>query len=153
MKRIHNVSAVLFDMDGTLIDSETLTEPVIREYCVEAGIPLPAIQWPEFYGVSWESIATRLTASLEPPADIDGTVLRLHELYTEKLEASPPPLIPGARKAVIAASSTMSTGIVSSSFRESIDATIDQLNLFWETLFPAAKKSTRRNKNNGDSGF
>ena len=32
------MSAVFFDMDGTLVDSETLTEPAVVALCNELGI-------------------------------------------------------------------------------------------------------------------
>ncbi len=38
MTNISNISAVIFDMDGTLVDSEVLTEPAIKAFCHENGI-------------------------------------------------------------------------------------------------------------------
>ncbi len=38
MANISNLSAVIFDMDGTLVDSEVLTEPAIKAFCHENGI-------------------------------------------------------------------------------------------------------------------
>ncbi len=38
MIAIKNISATLFDMDGTLVDSETLTEPTIKSLCRELGV-------------------------------------------------------------------------------------------------------------------
>ncbi|MDG2376199.1 MAG: hypothetical protein P8M18_07605 [Woeseiaceae bacterium] len=42
MTEPHDIAAVFFDMDGTLIDSELNTEPAITSVCCELGLPDPA---------------------------------------------------------------------------------------------------------------
>lgn len=44
------MSAVFFDMDGTLVDSETLTEPAIVALCRELGVHDVDIDCAQFFG-------------------------------------------------------------------------------------------------------
>lgn len=129
MTQFSDITAVFFDMDGTLIDSELLNEPVIRQFCAERGIGVPDVDWSEFYGVSWSRIAARLLGSSAPQDSADASARRLHALYTDACNKQPPPPLPGARDAVVAAHASMHTGIVSSSLREAIDDTVRRLNL------------------------
>ncbi len=60
MANISNISAVIFDMDGTLVDSETLTELAVEAFCQENGIDDANIDCSEFFGASWASIEQRI---------------------------------------------------------------------------------------------
>ena len=53
MSLIKKVCAILFDMDGTLVDSETLTEPTVVSLCEELGIENVDIECTQFFGQSW----------------------------------------------------------------------------------------------------
>ncbi|MBT3220436.1 MAG: HAD family phosphatase, partial [Proteobacteria bacterium] len=46
--------AVLFDLDGTLIDTEPLCEVVVREVCGEIGIEISAAWYETLVGTGWE---------------------------------------------------------------------------------------------------
>ena len=50
MTEPRDIAAVLFDMDGTLIDSELNTEPAITSVCRELSLPNPALDYTAFYG-------------------------------------------------------------------------------------------------------
>lgn len=128
MAQIRNISAVMFDMDGTLVDSELMTEPVIRAFCREAGIPVPDFDWPEFYGVKWMQVAARLAVE-STSLDIRDSARRLHELWERMCEDSPPAPVPGAVETIEKASADMPTAIVSSAYRESIDATVRRMGI------------------------
>lgn len=124
-----NVSAVLFDMDGTLIDSEMLTERVIRKFCDERGVGDVDYRWTDFYGVTWHHVARRITADHLPDTDHADVAWRLHEIWESVCADNPPPPVPGARAAVVAAHACMPTAIVSSAFLDSIDRMIERLEL------------------------
>jgi beta-phosphoglucomutase-like phosphatase (HAD superfamily) len=62
MTAIQNVSAVFFDMDGTLVDSEIYTGQSVARLCREFGMSDANIDCSEFDGVSWEIIAQGTTA-------------------------------------------------------------------------------------------
>ncbi len=129
MACISDISAVLFDMDGTLIDSERLTEGVIRSVCSERGVVDVDYDWTRFHGVSWHEVASRIAADhlpREKPADL---AWQLHKTWEQVCAHEPPPPLPGAREAVAAAHARMATAIVSSSYGGSIDRVVRQLQL------------------------
>lgn len=132
MLTIKNISATLFDMDGTLVDSETLTEPAIRSLCQELGVNNVGLDCTRFFGVAWVEIERALLdvhPQMAGKAGKAGIALRLHEIYHEMLLAEPPALIPQSRESVIAASQLMPTAIVSSSGRASIEETIRRMEI------------------------
>ena len=102
MARINNVSAVIFDMDGTLVDSEIYTAQSVMTLCREFGISDVDVDCSEFDGVSWENIAQRVIEQLPQLAARQGIPRRLHEIYHCMLKNDPPPLIKKARETVIA---------------------------------------------------
>ena len=116
-------------MDGTLVDSELLTEPVIREFCKESGLGDVDYQWTDFHGVTWQQVARRIAGDHMPGANIAETARQLHSIWDRSCKESPPMPVPGAKEAVIAAHACMSTAIVSSAYRDSIDLTVRQMGL------------------------
>jgi len=129
MREIKNVSAVFFDMDGTLVDSEPYTAISVTAFCWEVGLEDAEIDCSEFDGVSWDSIALMMIEQLPPLAEHKEIPKRLHQIYHGLLQNKPPPLINGARDAVIAAGAQMPVAVVSSSLRESIEETIRRMDI------------------------
>ena len=126
---VKNISATLFDMDGTLVDSETLTEPAIVALCRELGVDDVGLDCSLFFGVAWREIERALLdrhPQMTGKADI---ATRLHEIYHQMLTDEPPPLIRNSRESVIAANRLMPTAIVSSSGRQSIEETIRRMDI------------------------
>ncbi len=126
---ISNISAVIFDMDGTLVDSELLTEPTIKSFCLQAGIGEVDFEFSKFYGASWEQIAQAITDACPQLADVPDKARQLHRLFERMCSESPPALVPGARIAIELAHACVPTAIVSSSYRESIVATIRRMDI------------------------
>ena len=119
MSELGCMSAVFFDMDGTLIDSETLTEPTIVALCKELGIHDVDIDCTQFFGGPWLEVERTLIQyypQIDGKADISA---RLQELFHNLLRDEPPPLIPGSRETVIEICKLMPVAIVTSSGRES----------------------------------
>ena len=132
-----NVSAIFFDMDGTLVDSETLTEPTVVTLCEELGIENVDIECTQFFGHSWLEIERRIIAyypKLEGMVDFPA---RMQSIFNELLISMQPPLIKGSRELLIAASQIMPVAIVSSSGRESISETIRRMDVSKNVSFYA----------------
>ncbi len=127
MVNISNISAVIFDMDGTLVDSETLTELAVEAFCQENGIDDANIDCSEFFGVSWASIEQRLVDCYPQLAGNPNIATRLHEIFHKMGQDNPPALINKACESVIAAHALMPTAIISSSNRESVEETIRRM--------------------------
>jgi HAD superfamily hydrolase (TIGR01509 family) len=119
-----NLAAVVFDLDGVLVDSEQLWDRARRELVAERGgkwtddatlamMGMSAPEWSRY-------VHDQLGVDLEPPAVSAAVVERLERLYRERL-----PLLPGAREAVIATSEQWPLGLASSSNGEIIDLVLE----------------------------
>ena len=129
LQSIDNISAVFFDMDGTLVDSETLTEPAIRELCRENGIDEFDLDCTAFFGGPWDEIERQLKVEYPPLNGANGLATRLDEIYHEMLATANPPLIPMSTDSVIRANALVPTAIVSSSSRKSIELTMTRMDI------------------------
>jgi beta-phosphoglucomutase-like phosphatase (HAD superfamily) len=55
------VDAALFDMDGTLVDTEALMGEALRRTCAEAGLEVSRRQLDHFIGQAWPSVHRELS--------------------------------------------------------------------------------------------
>ncbi len=114
------VSAVIFDMDGVLVDSEHLWDQARRDLVAETGgvwpdgaetamLGMSSKEWPVY-------VAEELRVPLSP-AEINADVVRrMRAGYERDL-----PLLPGAVAAVERLAAAFPLGLASSSNREIID--------------------------------
>jgi HAD superfamily hydrolase (TIGR01509 family) len=119
-----NLAAVVFDLDGVLVDSEQLWDKARRELVAERGgtwrddatramMGMSAPEWSRY-------LHDELGVDLEPTAISGAVIERLGALYRERL-----PLLPGARETVVAASERWPLGLASSANREIIDLVLE----------------------------
>ncbi len=114
------IAAVIFDLDGVLLDSEAVWNAARRTVALEHGGEWPADAQRTMMGMSsteWsaymhDELGVRLTASQIS----DAVVARLAALYHEQL-----PLIDGARETVISFANQWPLGMASSANRTIID--------------------------------
>jgi HAD superfamily hydrolase (TIGR01509 family) len=108
------IRAVIFDMDGLLVESEVYWEEARRDYCAEIGCA-----WREEDELSvkghnsaeWAvAIAMRCEINLPPAQIIDTVVARMRVMYEGKL-----PLLPGATDVVRALAPRFPLAVASSS--------------------------------------
>ena len=129
MQSLDAVSAVIFDMDGTLVDSEVFTAQAVTALCTELGIRNNDMDCSGLEGISWEDTGKAIMRHYPSLKGHTGIPRRLHEIYHRLLKNNPPAVIRKARATVLAAHALMPTAIVSSSYRESIKETIDRMEI------------------------
>jgi HAD superfamily hydrolase (TIGR01509 family) len=120
------VRAVLFDLDGTLIDSEVHTDRAISAVTARYGIADFALPHSETRGRTWTCIADSIRALTGIDRATDGLADELLACWSELATDVKP--VPGAPAAVRAASACkLNLGVVSSSPRSVIDSFLDKL--------------------------
>jgi HAD superfamily hydrolase (TIGR01509 family) len=122
------VKAVVFDMDGVLIDSEQLWDEVREQLARERGGRWHDRAQADMMGMSsseWSLYMHHVIGLAESPQEINAEVVeRLLARYRESL-----PLLPGAVEAVERLASRWPLGLASSSNREVIDAVLEAARL------------------------
>jgi HAD superfamily hydrolase (TIGR01509 family) len=112
--------AVVFDLDGVLLDTEELWDEARRRLAEERGARWPDDAQRTTMGMSspeWSRYMHEVIGLPEPPEQISAEVVRrLEAVYRERL-----PLIPGALEAVRRIGAIRPLGIASSSNRPLID--------------------------------
>ncbi len=117
------IEAVVFDMDGVLLDSEHVWDEVRVELARERGGHWHPGAQRDMMGMSspeWSRYMHETIGLAEPPEEINRLVVeRMLERY-----ADGPPLLDGAVEAVARLASVWPLAIASSSNRELIDAVL-----------------------------
>jgi HAD superfamily hydrolase (TIGR01509 family) len=118
-----SIEAVVFDLDGVLVDSEHVWDEVREELARERGGRWHARAQADMMGMSsteWARYMHDVIGLSEPPEEINAEVVRRMRLrYDEDL-----PLLPGAVDAVRRVAVTFRLGLASSSNRPLIDAVL-----------------------------
>ena len=122
------IDAVLFDMDGTLLDSEVVTEKAIAKVLVDRGFSPAKVDFASFHGITWPETATLLERTF-PALESEPLAEILPNEFQRMFVADFPPLIDGAREAVVAAGQHFATAIVTSASRMSVEHVLDHLDL------------------------
>jgi HAD superfamily hydrolase (TIGR01509 family) len=130
------IAAVVFDLDGVLLDSEQVWDDVREQLAKERGGRWSKRAQQDMMGMSspeWSRYMHDVVGLPESPAEInDEVVERLLERYRERL-----PLLPGAVEAVERLAAHWPLGLASSSNRPVIEAFLDASGLrdrFAETV-------------------
>lgn len=137
--------AVVFDLDGVLVDSEQLwnqaKEQLVRsagghwrEDAPRAMMGMSSPEWARY-------LQHDLGVPLDPQAINDDVVRRIEELYRASL-----PLMPGAVEAVRALRQSWPLGLASSSNREIIDLVLELAGLSGEFAVTVSSEEVARGK-------
>jgi HAD superfamily hydrolase (TIGR01509 family) len=118
------IDAVVFDLDGLLLDTEQLWDEVREQLARERGGRWHADAQADMMGMSspeWSRYMHETIELREPPDEIaDEVVRRMQERYRERL-----PLLPGAREAIERLAARWPLGLASSSNRPLIDLALE----------------------------
>ncbi len=125
---IRGVEAVVFDMDGTLVDSEPFTAVSVEALLAAEGIEDPQLDTTRFFGRTWQAISDELIARHPQLADRCSPEV-LDARFLQCWQQTPPPPIPGALSALAAARACGPTALATSSHRSAVDALLAQLDL------------------------
>jgi beta-phosphoglucomutase-like phosphatase (HAD superfamily) len=118
------VDAVVFDMDGVIVDTEQVWDEIREQLVADWGGRYSADAQRAMMGMSsgeWSRYMHEELGLPQPAEEInDEVVRRLLERYREEL-----PLVPGAVEAVRLLAGTYPLAVASSSNRPLIDAVLD----------------------------
>jgi HAD superfamily hydrolase (TIGR01509 family) len=132
------IEAVIFDLDGVLLDSEQLWDEAREQLARERSGRWHENAQRDMMGMSsteWSRYMHDVIGLPEPPEEISREVVeRLAKLYREHL-----PVVPGAREAVERLAARWPLGLASSSNRELIDLALELLGV--NHLFKATVSS------------
>jgi HAD superfamily hydrolase (TIGR01509 family) len=132
------IGAVVFDLDGVLLDSEQLWDAAREQLARERGGRWHDSAQRDMMGMSsreWSRYMHDTIGLAEPPEEINCEVVqRLADLYRRRL-----PVIPGACEAVERLAARWPLGVASSSNRELIDLVLELLGV--QHLFKATVSS------------
>jgi HAD superfamily hydrolase (TIGR01509 family) len=132
------IDAVVFDLDGLLLDTEQLWDEVREALTRERGGRWHDRAQPDMMGMSsveWSRYMHDVLGVADPPEAINRLVVeRMLERYRERL-----PLVDGAVEAVRRLAERWPLGLASSSNREVIDAALEQMGV--ADLFQATVSS------------
>jgi HAD superfamily hydrolase (TIGR01509 family) len=139
------VDAVVFDLDGVLIDSEPVWEQVRRAYVAEVGGRWLRDSQQRLMGMSTGEWARYLSEDLgvgRPPEVVAAEVIdRMARRYDEEL-----PLLPGAVEAVCRAGERWPLGLASSSPSRLIKTVLDATGLAPRFAVAMSTEEVRRGK-------
>ena len=127
MEWAREIQGVFFDMDGTLLDSEHLTDGAIAQVAQEKGIRL-RLDCSRFHGVTWRETAATLMA-MDPGFDDSDLEAKLQASFHQEMLRQPPREMPGAAEFVRRVARRLPTALVSSSHRESVATVVNRLDL------------------------
>jgi HAD superfamily hydrolase (TIGR01509 family) len=132
------IEAVVFDLDGVLVDSEQTWDEVREELARERGGRWHERAQADMMGMSsieWSRYMHDVIGLAEPPEEINAEVVRRMEArYAERL-----PLVEGAVEAVRRLADTFRLALASSSNRPLIDAVLAATRL--DSVFEATVSS------------
>ena len=125
---IEGIAAVIFDMDGTLVDSEALTDRALVELLDELGACAEDLDCRQFHGITWKSIDAELK-ELFPRLAAQDLASAIEARFYHLFATEPPQLIGGASAAFTESSRHFPTAIATGSTSDAVEHLLDRARL------------------------
>ncbi|WP_026341448.1 HAD family hydrolase [Actinomadura atramentaria] len=139
------VRAVIFDMDGVLVDSEPVWEDVRRSYVIDRNGDWPPDTQRRLMGMSTDEWAEYLAGRLVPGESVEDVAYQVIDRMTVRY-ADAVPLLPGAVETVRRLAARYPLGLASSSPRALIDLVLGQLGIAGHFLATVSTEEVDRGK-------
>jgi HAD superfamily hydrolase (TIGR01509 family) len=140
-----DIEAVVFDLDGVIVDSEEIWDEARRALALERGLAWPDSAQHDIMGMSsleWSRYMHERVGLGETPEEISGEVVRrLEDLYRRRL-----PLLEGAVEAVRRMGRRFQLGLASSSNRPIIDLVLELARIASEFEVTVSSEEVGRGK-------
>ena len=126
---LENIKAVIFDLDGTLVDSMWMWKDIDVEYLGRFGIPVPATIQKDISGMSFSETAAYFKETFGIPDSVEEIKRTWNEMafykYTHEV-----PLKPGALSLLKRLKEQgIRTGIATSNSKELVEAVVKSQNI------------------------
>jgi HAD superfamily hydrolase (TIGR01509 family) len=90
-----DIDAVIFDMDGVIVDTEPLHAESEQMTCREFGFDIPSSEWEQFKGIRLVEIFGGIIRANNSNVDPERMAVRAREMFLELL-GSKVPIVPGS---------------------------------------------------------
>ena len=126
---LKNKKAVIFDLDGTLIDSMWMWKAIDIEYLGRFGLSVPATLQKDIEGMSFSETAVYFKETFQIPDSLDKIKADWNQMAYDKYTKEVP-LKNGAKELLdYCKKNKIKLGIATSNSRELVECTIDALNI------------------------
>jgi beta-phosphoglucomutase-like phosphatase (HAD superfamily) len=126
--RFDRLRAVLFDMDGLMVDTEPIHFAAFREYMRRHGVELPESVMSELIGYTEQDNLRELKAKYGIAASLEEMIAERREIYLELVRRLPIEVFPGFWEFSAAARERgMKQAVVSSAAAAQVELVLDRL--------------------------